>query len=133
MSCPSSVIGRFEGRSELDQVGVQVLNLNIQRRSSQSSRHRLVSDKIIKISNLFACLVALSIPSLVAQVTATEEMFPFVIPELAAPPAGSAVDVTWLNDRPAGGHGLPTTPTGALRRLCWATAPSITSRALSGT
>ncbi|HZR17453.1 MAG TPA: beta-galactosidase [Verrucomicrobiae bacterium] len=60
----------------------------------------------MKISNFFPFLVALSAPSLVAQMPATEEMFPFVIPELAAPPAGSAVDVAWLNDRPAGGHGF---------------------------
>lgn len=60
----------------------------------------------MKISNLFACLVALCTASLVAQVPATEEMFPFVIPGLVAPPAGSAVDVAWLNDRPAGGHGF---------------------------
>jgi hypothetical protein len=33
-------------------------------------------------------------------------MFPFVIPGLAAPSAGSVVDVSWLNDRPAGGQGF---------------------------
>lgn len=35
-----------------------------------------------------------------------EEMFPFVIPGLATPAAGSVIDVSWLNDSPAGGHGL---------------------------
>ena len=33
-------------------------------------------------------------------------MFPFVIPGLATPPTGSVVDVSWLNDPPAGGHGF---------------------------
>lgn len=33
-------------------------------------------------------------------------MFPFVIPGLATPPAGSVVDVSWLNDPPAGRHGF---------------------------
>ena len=33
-------------------------------------------------------------------------MFPLVIPGLAVPPAGSVVDVSWLNDRPAGGNGF---------------------------
>jgi len=33
-------------------------------------------------------------------------MFPFVIAGLATPPAGSVVDVSWLNDPPAGGHGF---------------------------
>ncbi|HWX19734.1 MAG TPA: beta-galactosidase [Candidatus Binatia bacterium] len=60
----------------------------------------------MKLSNVFACLVALSTPSLPAQAAAAEEMFPFVIPGLAAPPADSVVDVSWLNDRPAGGHGF---------------------------
>lgn len=36
---------------------------------------------------------------------AEEDAFPFVIPGLAAPPAGAVVDVSWLNDRPAGRHG----------------------------
>jgi hypothetical protein len=46
-------------------------------------------------------LVAAGLP--VAQ--AGEDLFPFVIPGLAAPPAGAVVDVAWLNDRPAGRHG----------------------------
>jgi hypothetical protein len=82
------------------------LNLDILWRSSQSSEYRLVPDNIMKLSNLFACLVALATPSLMAQAPATEEGFPFVIPGLAAPSAGSVVDVSWLNDRPAGGHGF---------------------------
>lgn len=60
----------------------------------------------MKISNLFAGLVALCTGSLMAQTPAAEEMFPFVIPGLAVPPAGSIVDVSWLNDQPAGGHGF---------------------------
>ena len=60
----------------------------------------------MQISHLLACWVALSTPSLLAQAPATEERFPFVIPGLAAPPAGSVVDVSWLNERPAGGHGF---------------------------
>jgi hypothetical protein len=47
----------------------------------------------------------LSAAPLVTQ-AAEEDMFPFVIPGLAAPPAGSVVDVSWLNDRPAGGQGF---------------------------
>jgi hypothetical protein len=34
-----------------------------------------------------------------------EDMFPFVIPGLTTPTPGSVVDVSWLNDPPAGGHG----------------------------
>ncbi len=61
----------------------------------------------MRISHLFVCLVVLSTRSLPAQTpTAEEDMFPFVIPGLAAPPAGSIVDVSWLNDRPAGGSGF---------------------------
>jgi len=59
----------------------------------------------MKINNLFVCLAVLSAGSLLAQ-AAAEDMFPFVIPGLAAPPADSIVDVSWLNDRPAGGHGF---------------------------
>jgi hypothetical protein len=60
----------------------------------------------MKIKNLVTCLVVLSTGSLRAQAPAAEDMFPFVIPGLAAPPTGSIVDVSWLNDRPAGGHGF---------------------------
>lgn len=54
------------------------------------------------------CVAVFSAGALLGQTAAAEEegMFPFVIPGLAAPPAGSAVDVSWLNDRPAGGHGF---------------------------
>ena len=52
-----------------------------------------------------AVLAALATGSLLAQ-TPAEDMFPFVIPGLAAPAAGSVVDVSWLNDPPAGGHGF---------------------------
>lgn len=33
-------------------------------------------------------------------------MFPFVVPGLTVPAAGSVVDVSWLNERPAGGQGF---------------------------
>ena len=59
----------------------------------------------MKNSTLLACLVVLATGSLPAQ-TAADDMFPFVIPGLAAPPVGSITDVSWLNDRPAGGHGF---------------------------
>ncbi len=61
----------------------------------------------MKIVNRSVCLAVLSAGSLLAQAAAEEEaMFPFVIPGLATPPAGSVVDVSWLNDPPAGGHGF---------------------------
>ena len=41
-----------------------------------------------------------------ALAAAEADLFPFVIPELTSPPAGSIVDVSWLNERPAGGHGF---------------------------
>jgi len=40
--------------------------------------------------------------------THAEEMFPFVIPGLDAPPKDSIVDVSWLNDAPAGKDGFLT-------------------------
>jgi len=52
-----------------------------------------------------SCLAVLCAGSLLAPASA-EEMFPFVIPGLAAPSAGSVVDVSWLNDPPAGGRGF---------------------------
>jgi hypothetical protein len=58
------------------------------------------------IGHLLACLLTLSTPALLAQSPTAEEMFPFVIPGLATPPAGSVVDVSWLNERPAGAHGF---------------------------
>jgi hypothetical protein len=59
----------------------------------------------MKISHLVACLAALT-GTLAAQMPPAEELFPFVIPGLGAPAAGSAVDVSWLNEKPAGGHGF---------------------------
>lgn len=44
--------------------------------------------------------------SLAATATHAEEMFPFVIPGLAAPAKGSVVDMSWLNEAPAGKHGF---------------------------
>ncbi|MCX6902391.1 MAG: beta-galactosidase, partial [Verrucomicrobia bacterium] len=60
----------------------------------------------MKNSTLFACLVMLSAGPLLAQGPVVEDMFPFVIPGLAAPAPGSITDVSWLNDPPAGGHGF---------------------------
>ena len=60
----------------------------------------------MKISHLFSCWAVLATGSLLAQTPAEEDLFPFVIPGLTAPPAGSVVDVSWLNERPAGGHGF---------------------------
>lgn len=60
----------------------------------------------MKIGNLLVCLAVLSAVSLLAQAEEEEAMFPFVIPGLATPPAGSVVDVSWLNERPAGSHGF---------------------------
>lgn len=57
-----------------------------------------------RLLSFFAVLFAISLCA-PAQ-TPSEQMFPFVIPGLATPPTGSAVDVSWLNDPPAGGHGL---------------------------
>ena len=59
----------------------------------------------MKISNLVPCVMALVTAALSAQ-SPPEGMFPFVIPGLAAPPAGSIVDVSMLNERPAGGSGF---------------------------
>ncbi|MDP3851031.1 MAG: beta-galactosidase [Luteolibacter sp.] len=51
----------------------------------------------------FPCLF-LTIGLLQAQETAA--IFPFVVPELATPPQGSIVDMSWLNEKPAGGKGF---------------------------
>ena len=59
----------------------------------------------MKMNRLFTCLAALSTGSFLAQ-TSAQDMFPFVIPGLAPPAAGSVVDVSWLNDPPAGGRGF---------------------------
>ena len=60
----------------------------------------------MKIGHLFTCLVVLSTGPLLAQTPVEQDMFPFVIPGLATPPAGSILDMTGLNDRPAGGQGF---------------------------
>ena len=57
------------------------------------------------IKKVLIGLAVLSTGSLLAQAPA-EEMFPFVIPGLATPAAGSVVDLSWLNETPAGGHGF---------------------------
>jgi hypothetical protein len=56
------------------------------------------------MNRIFFFVVLLSAISLFAQAQAPE-MFPFVIPGLATPPGGSIVDVSWLNDSPAGASG----------------------------
>ena len=60
----------------------------------------------MKFTVLFGWCVTWFAGALLAQTPPPGEMFPFVIHGLAAPPAGSAVDVSWLNDRPAGGPGF---------------------------
>jgi hypothetical protein len=52
---------------------------------------------------LFTLVVLLSTSLLRAQTS--DEMFPFVISGLSAPASNSIVDMSWLNDKPAGGHG----------------------------
>lgn len=59
----------------------------------------------MKTITLLASLATLFARSLPAQ-TPAEDMFPFVIPGLTAPSAGSVVDVSWLNEKPAGGQGF---------------------------
>ncbi len=54
---------------------------------------------------LFA-FILLTANSVFAEATGGETMFPFVIPGTAVPAAGSIVDVSWLNDAPAGAHGF---------------------------
>lgn len=61
----------------------------------------------MKINSLLAGLTVLSTGAVLAPgQTATEDLFPFVIDGLSTPPAGSVVDVSWLNDPPAGRHGF---------------------------
>jgi len=60
----------------------------------------------MKIKSLLAFLTVLVTGSALGQAQETTEMFPFVIPGLSAPPAGSVVDLSWLNERPAGAHGF---------------------------
>jgi len=54
-------------------------------------------------NNILAGVLGLA---LLASVAGAEEMFPFVIPALTLPPAGSILDVSWLNDCPAGRTGF---------------------------
>ena len=61
----------------------------------------------MKMNNCVSCWVVLIAGALLGQAPAADDdMFPFVIPELAAPAAGTIVDVSWLNDRPAGRDGF---------------------------
>ena len=60
----------------------------------------------MKNYNRSVCLAVFLAGSALAQTPTPEGLFPFVIPGLTAPPAGSILDVSWLNDRPAGGQGF---------------------------
>ena len=60
---------------------------------------------IMKTRVLFPCLILLTTGAPAAQ-PAQEGMFPFVIPGLSPPPAGSIVDMSGLNESPAGGKGF---------------------------
>jgi len=57
-------------------------------------------------------LAALALSSLVAGRAGADDMFPFQIPGLGAPAKGSVVDVSWLNDGPAGQHGFVSVKEG---------------------
>ena len=83
--------------------GLSVFKLTINLMNSLlSGKHRWIWDETLKINSLFICLVFFSANSLLAE----GDMFPFVIPDLATPPAGSITDLSWLNEKPAGGHGF---------------------------
>ncbi len=58
----------------------------------------------MKTGSILSGLAVLAIGLLLG--AAAEPMFPFVIPGLDTPAAGSVVDLSWLNDRPAGRHGF---------------------------
>jgi hypothetical protein len=59
----------------------------------------------MKATHFWICLSVLCSVPLRAQAP-KEDMFPFVIPGLALPAPGSVVDMSWLNQLPAGGHGF---------------------------
>jgi len=63
-------------------------------------------ENTMKTKALAVLLAALGAPSLFAQPPASDDLFPFVIPGLATPSSGSVVDVSWLNDKPAGAQGF---------------------------
>lgn len=65
--------------------------------------------QILRLSALGSLLLPLL--SLSAS-TPAEDRFPFVIPGLATPPAGSVVDLAFLNEGPAGAHGFVRTRDG---------------------
>ena len=67
---------------------------------------RCFSTGFFKITTLFISLAGFLTGSLSAQSLAEQNMFPFVIPGLASPAPGSITDLSWLNERPAGGHGF---------------------------
>ena len=54
----------------------------------------------MKVSALISSLLFLSASAVVAQ--ASDEMFPFVILGLSVPASNSVVNMSWLNDKPAG-------------------------------
>lgn len=75
-------------------------------KTSSPRQQRSYPAGFIKIRSLFICLAGVFAGSLSAQSLAEKDMFPFVIPGLASPAAGSITDLSWLNERPAGGHGF---------------------------
>src|SRR3954466_11032457 len=62
----------------------------------------------MRITNLLGCLSTVLFLSGSAPPPAAgaEEMFPFVVAGSATPPPGSVVDMSWLNEAPAGGSGF---------------------------
>ena len=75
-------------------------------KTSSSHQQRSYPAGFIKTLSLFIGLAGVFAGSLSAQSLAEKDMFPFVIPGLASPAAGSITDLSWLNERPAGGHGF---------------------------
>ena len=60
----------------------------------------------MKNYNRSVCLAVFLAGSALAQTPTPEGLFPFVIPGLTAPTNGSILDVSWLNEKPAGGQGF---------------------------
>ncbi len=60
----------------------------------------------MNVSGLISGLIVLFVGTLPGQTPAAAEMFPFVIPGLAASAPGSVVDLSWLNEEPAGAQGF---------------------------
>src|ERR1043165_2580862 len=58
---------------------------------------------VMRTTNLLACFLS---TLLVSTAVGAGEMFPFVIAGSTTPPAGSVVDMSWLNEGPAGANGF---------------------------